>query len=35
MAEIVNVYRLTLDLPARNTRPRYNIWPTTTIDKTA
>jgi putative SOS response-associated peptidase YedK len=31
-AEIVKIYRLTLDLPARNTRPRYNICPTTTID---
>jgi putative SOS response-associated peptidase YedK len=31
-AEIVKLYRLTLDLPARNTRPRYNICPTTTID---
>jgi putative SOS response-associated peptidase YedK len=31
-AEIVKLYRLTLDQPARNTRPRYNICPTTTID---
>jgi putative SOS response-associated peptidase YedK len=31
-AEIVKLYRLTLDLPARNTQPRYNICPTTTID---
>jgi putative SOS response-associated peptidase YedK len=26
------LYRLTLDAPARNTQPRYNICPTTTID---
>jgi putative SOS response-associated peptidase YedK len=31
-AEIVKLYRLTLDQLARNTRPRYNICPTTTID---
>jgi putative SOS response-associated peptidase YedK len=31
-AEIVKLYRLTLDQPARNTQPRYNICPTTTID---
>lgn len=31
-AEIVKLYRLTLGLPARNARPRYNICPTTTID---
>jgi putative SOS response-associated peptidase YedK len=31
-AEIVKLYRLTLDLPARNTRVRYNICPTTMID---
>jgi putative SOS response-associated peptidase YedK len=31
-AEIVKLYRLTLDLPARNTQPRYNICPTTMID---
>jgi putative SOS response-associated peptidase YedK len=31
-AEIVKLYRLTLDQPARNTQPRYNISPTTTID---
>ena len=30
--EIVRLHRLTLDLPARNTRPRYNICPTITID---
>jgi putative SOS response-associated peptidase YedK len=30
--EIVKLYRLTLDTPARNTQPRYNICPTTTID---
>ena len=30
--EIVKLYRLTLDAPARNTQPRYNIYPTTTID---
>jgi hypothetical protein len=26
------LYRLTLDMPARNTQPRYNICPTTNID---
>jgi putative SOS response-associated peptidase YedK len=31
-AEIVKLYRLTLDQPARNMQPRYNICPTTTID---
>jgi hypothetical protein len=31
-AEIIKLYRLMLDLPARNTRPRYNICLTTTID---
>jgi putative SOS response-associated peptidase YedK len=31
-AEIVKLYRLTLDQPARNTQPRYNICPTTPID---
>jgi putative SOS response-associated peptidase YedK len=31
-ADIVKLYRLTLDQPARNTQPRYNICPTTTID---
>jgi putative SOS response-associated peptidase YedK len=31
-AEIVKLYRLTLDQPPRNTQPRYNICPTTTID---
>jgi putative SOS response-associated peptidase YedK len=30
--EIVALYRLTLDGYARNTRPRYNVCPTTTID---
>jgi putative SOS response-associated peptidase YedK len=30
--EIVKLYRLSLDAPARNTQPRYNICPTTTID---
>jgi hypothetical protein len=30
--EIVRLYRLTLDQPARNTRARYNVCPTTTID---
>jgi putative SOS response-associated peptidase YedK len=30
--EIVKLYRLTLDQPARNTQPRYNICPTTVID---
>jgi len=31
-AEIVKLYRLTLDQPARNTQPCYDICPTTTID---
>jgi putative SOS response-associated peptidase YedK len=31
-AEIVALYRLTLDRPARNLQARYNICPTTTID---
>jgi len=30
--EIVKLYRLTLDAPARNTQPRYNVCPTTAID---
>jgi putative SOS response-associated peptidase YedK len=30
--EIVRLYRLTLDHPARNTQARYNVCPTTTID---
>ena len=30
--EIVALYRLTLDQPAVNTRARYNVCPTTTID---
>jgi putative SOS response-associated peptidase YedK len=30
--ELVRLYRLTLDAPARNTQPRYNICPTTSID---
>jgi putative SOS response-associated peptidase YedK len=30
--EIVGLYRLTLDQPAQNTRARYNVCPTTTID---
>jgi putative SOS response-associated peptidase YedK len=30
--EIVRLYQLTLDQPAQNTRARYNICPTTTID---
>jgi putative SOS response-associated peptidase YedK len=30
--ELVRLYRLTLDMPARNTQPRYNICPTTSID---
>src|SRR5258708_34453865 len=29
--EIVRLYRLALDAPARNTQPRYNVCPTTTI----
>jgi SOS response associated peptidase (SRAP) len=28
----VRLYRLTLDAPARNTQPRYNVCPTTPID---
>ena len=31
-SEIVRLYRLPLDAPARNTQLRYNICPTTTID---
>jgi hypothetical protein len=30
--EIAKLYRLSLDAPARNTQPRYNICPTTQID---
>jgi putative SOS response-associated peptidase YedK len=30
--EIVRLYRLTLDQPPQNTRARYNVCPTTTID---
>jgi putative SOS response-associated peptidase YedK len=30
--EIVRLYRLTLDQPARNTQAPYNVCPTTTID---
>jgi putative SOS response-associated peptidase YedK len=30
--EIVALYRLALDQPARNTQARYNVCPTTTID---
>jgi putative SOS response-associated peptidase YedK len=30
--EIVKLYRLALNQPARNTQPRYNICPTTPID---
>jgi putative SOS response-associated peptidase YedK len=30
--ELVRLYRLTLDAPARNTQPRYNVCPTTAID---
>src|SRR5215471_827479 len=30
--EIVALYRLTLDTPARNIQPRYNICPTTPVD---
>jgi hypothetical protein len=30
--EIVKLYRLSLDAPARNTQPRYNICPTTTAE---
>jgi putative SOS response-associated peptidase YedK len=31
-AEIVALYRLTLEQPAQNTRARYNVCPTTLID---
>ena len=30
--EIVRLYQLTSDQPPRNTRPRFNVCPTTTID---
>lgn len=30
--DIVALYRLTLDAPPHNLRPRYNVCPTTTID---
>src|SRR5437764_6718672 len=30
--QIVKLYQLALDQPARNTQPRYNICPTTPID---
>jgi len=30
--QIVRLYRLTLDQPAQNTRVRYKVSPTTTID---
>src|SRR5262245_14470408 len=30
--EIVRLYRLPLDLPARNTQARYNICPTDPVD---
>jgi putative SOS response-associated peptidase YedK len=30
--ELVRLYRLTLDTPARNPQPRYNVCPTDTID---
>lgn len=30
--ELVRLYRLTLDQPARNTQPRYNVCPTDPID---
>ena len=30
--EIVRLYRLPLDTPARNTQPRYNVCPTDPID---
>jgi putative SOS response-associated peptidase YedK len=30
--ELLRLYRLTLDAPARNTQPRYNVCPTTPID---
>jgi putative SOS response-associated peptidase YedK len=30
--ELVRLYRLMLDAPARNTQPRYNVCPTTAID---
>ena len=31
-SELVNLYRLTRDNPARNTQARYNVCPTTSID---
>jgi len=31
--EIVQLCRLTLDQPAQNIRARYNVCPTTTIDR--
>ena len=30
--DIVRLYRLTLDAPPHNLRPRYNVCPTDTID---
>jgi SOS response associated peptidase (SRAP) len=30
--ELVRLYRLTLDQPARNTEPRYNVCPTDPVD---
>ena len=33
--EIVRLYRLTLEQPAQNTRARFNVRPTTTIDTIA
>jgi putative SOS response-associated peptidase YedK len=30
--ELVRLYRLTLDQPARNTQPRYNVCPTDPVD---
>jgi putative SOS response-associated peptidase YedK len=33
--EIVALYRLTLDQPARNTQARYNVCPTTTLERSS
>jgi putative SOS response-associated peptidase YedK len=30
--ELVRLYRLTLDQPARNTQARYNVCPTDPVD---
>ena len=31
-AELVALYRLTMDVPTHNLRPRYNVCPTDPID---